>query len=314
MLEQLNAPRVVTDNRQWTRVAVPIFVLYVAVAIVVSPDLFLSNLRRCATSSLFWIVFVGIVIAPITAVIQDFRAPWTRLRRLFWSNGRRVATTFSLLVIGFAAFWTLKYHIPTMVPFYADPLLADIDDAIHFGPPWRLAHAVIPDGWMAAMVAMYFPAWLLQFYGGMTLAATHPVASVRRRYWICFTATYGGLGTLLAIAASSGGPIFYNELVGVDRFGQLPDRLRAYEASTPIFAVADRLYSSYTSGAISIIAGISAMPSIHVAVATLNALFSPASTGGPELSDGALSSSPCSSRCISDGTTPLMAMSPSPSC
>jgi membrane-associated phospholipid phosphatase len=96
---------------------------------------------------------------------------------------------------------------------------------------------------------------------------------MRSRYWLSFAATYAGLGTVLASAAASGGPIFYDRFVDSDRFADLLLLLKHNELSAYHFLIADRLYSAYASGAEDFFAGISAMPSIHVAVATLNALF-----------------------------------------
>ncbi len=177
------------------------------------------------------------------------------------------------MCIGMAAFWTVKFNIPHAVPFYADPALAEIDRTLHFGDPWRWVHSIMPAAAMPPMLVVYFPLWLLAFIGCIALAAFHPSDRLRSRYLLSFIATYAVLGTMLAALGASVGPIFYDQFLGEGRFADLILTLKQKPGASYHFFVADRLYAAYVSGAEDVFAGISAMPSIHVAVATLNALF-----------------------------------------
>ncbi|ASY62542.1 hypothetical protein SJ05684_c10850 [Sinorhizobium sojae CCBAU 05684] len=179
----------------------------------------------------------------------------------------------AVICVGMAAFWTVKFHIPLVVPFYADHALAETDRMIHFGDPWRLVHSIIPPIAMQPMLIVYFPLWLLEFIGCIALAAFHPSDRLRSRYLRSFAATYAVLGTLLAAVTASVGPIFYDQFFGEGRFAELVLTLKQNPDARYHFFVAERLYAAYVSGAEDIFAGISAMPSIHVAVASLNALF-----------------------------------------
>ncbi|GLS34081.1 PAP2 superfamily protein [Mesorhizobium albiziae] len=208
------------------------------------------------------------------AIVQHPAAPLTQLSGVIKRRGRGALGIALVMCIGMAAFWTLKFHIPHVVPFYADPALAEIDRALHFGDPWRWAHSIAPAAAMGPMLVVYFPLWLLEFFGCIALAAFHPSDRLRFTYLLSFTATYAGLGIVVATLGASVGPIFYDQFFpGEGRFAELIPTLKQSPASSYHFLVADRLYAAYASGAADIFAGISAMPSIHVAVATLNALF-----------------------------------------
>ncbi|MBS3648094.1 phosphatase PAP2 family protein [Pseudaminobacter sp. 19-2017] len=249
------------------------FAVYTLLGVATSPALYLRNLSAFAFQflpSAFVLGFVGLVGA---GLLKQPGAPLSFVAGVIRQRGSGVIATAAALCIGMAAFWTLKYHIPRFVPFYADPALADIDQILHFGDPWRWVHAAIPARWMSLMLIIYFPAWLLLFFGCTALAAFHPSSAIRSRYWMSFAAIYAGLGTALAAIGASVGPIFYDQFFGGHRFAELLSLLKQSEMSTYHFFIADKLYSAYLSGVEDFFAGISAMPSIHVAVATLNALF-----------------------------------------
>lgn len=77
----------------------------------------------------------------------------------------------------------------------------------------------------------------------------------------------------MRVVGSSAGPIFYDRLFDPDLFDDLTASLRSSGAGQAILRISDYLYSSYTSRQASIGTGISAMPSSHVAMVTLNALL-----------------------------------------
>jgi membrane-associated phospholipid phosphatase len=80
----------------------------------------------------------------------------------------------------------------------------------------------------------------------------------------------GLIGVCGQYLLSSGGPIFYDRILGTDRFPDLMERIRAH---APIaHAASDYLWQSFLAGDTSIGNGISAMPSMHVATTTWAAI------------------------------------------
>jgi membrane-associated phospholipid phosphatase len=90
---------------------------------------------------------------------------------------------------------------------------------------------------------------------------------------IAFAATMIFAGTFMAAAFSSAGPILFDRVHGASRFGDLISALNEIPQDRNILRISDYLFKSYAEGLVRAGTGISAFPSIHVAVAVLNALF-----------------------------------------
>jgi membrane-associated phospholipid phosphatase len=80
-------------------------------------------------------------------------------------------------------------------------------------------------------------------------------------------------GTALATLFSSVGPIFYENFVGEPRLAGLMANLREHPANESLFYHSDYLLRNYLDGETQLGTGISAMPSMHVAIVILNALY-----------------------------------------
>ena len=246
---------------------------YAILAFGLAPGLYMRNLSAFALQLLpaaLLLCAFGLVVA---AIVVRPAAPHTFLAGIVRRRGGGALRIAMGMCFGMAAFWTVKFEIPHFVSFYADRSLADVDRLLHFGDPWRWIHSVVPAAAMLPMLVIYFPAWLVCFFGCIALAAFHPSDSLRSRYLLSFAFVYAGLGNVLAALGASVGPIFYDQFVGEGRFAELVLALKDNQDAGYLFFVADRLHAAYASGAGDIFSGISAMPSIHVAVATLNALF-----------------------------------------
>lgn len=246
---------------------------YASAAFSLAPALYMRNLSAFALQFVPAALVLSASGILLFSIVSRPAAPLTQLAGIIRQRGSGALVIAAVMSIGMAAFWTVKFHIPNLVPFYADPVFAEIDRMLHFGDPWRWVHSIMPAAAMRPMLVAYFPLWLLAFIGCIALAAFHPNDRLRSRYLLSFAATYAVLGTVLAAFGASVGPIFYDRFLGESRFSELVLTLKQNEGASYHFFVADRLYAAYTSGAEDIFAGISAMPSIHVAVAALNALF-----------------------------------------
>jgi hypothetical protein len=199
---------------------------------------------------------------------------------LMWWLGRRtsrehltlvfIAAIFSVLLqVGFLLF---KSAIPILVPFYADPFLATMEHTIFLGhDAWQIAHAVTP-GWLAASFPLiYLTLWtVLAVAFPVVVAASDPDRLRVDRYFWLFLLSWIIVGNLLALAGSSVGPIFYDRLLGTDRFAELHVALaQSGFATGPIAQVQENLWRNLGG----LLSCISAFPSVHVAVACIAALY-----------------------------------------
>jgi PAP2 superfamily len=157
--------------------------------------------------------------------------------------------------------WT-KIMLPLTSPFWADPLLADIDHVIFRADPWKIAGALF--GWAAPIVDGAYVTWVLVKF--VTLAAVLAAAESRKKtqallsYFLILACT--ALGQYLL---SSGGPVFYERLGFGGRFEALP--IEPWVKVTTSY-----LWNDYLRAGGDIGTGISAMPSLHVAIALWFAL------------------------------------------
>ncbi len=185
-----------------------------------------------------------------------------------WANALFVAVGFALCL---AAFSTLKTTFPEVVPFWADKWLANADKSLYGHSPWRFAHAAVGRFWAGWLFNAYEYLWTLEWLCvPIALAFCASVRTQLRYYWaLALTFVIGGL--IVAAIFSSGGPIFYDRILGSTRFAELDAKLIGLANIGGAASFSDYLYSLYLSGHADLGSGISAMPSMHVAVACLNA-------------------------------------------
>ena len=78
----------------------------------------------------------------------------------------------------------------------------------------------------------------------------------------------------MAMLGSSVGPVFYDRLLGGDRFAELTVALQSSGMTqSAIGSIQEALWRRFETGGIDIGHGISAFPSTHVSVATIAAIY-----------------------------------------
>jgi membrane-associated phospholipid phosphatase len=187
-----------------------------------------------------------------------------QLRQIFLAGVSAI-----MLQMGFLLF---KSAIPQLVPFYADPFLAELDRALLFGhDAWQLADLISPDwlvGWFPAIYLVFW-SYLAYSFQVLIVASDHDDARVLRYSWL-FLLSWVVNGNLLALIGSSVGPIYYDLLLGTDRFAEMH---AAFEASGFSQGKIARLQMFLWEQSHDFYSYISAFPSVHVAVAGVAALY-----------------------------------------
>ncbi len=197
-----------------------------------------------------------------------------------------MALVFALMIaiaLLFSAFTSFKIMLAHIHPFAFDPLLAQLDRALHFGvAPWRITHALLPAARTSFIVNALYNAWLFIVWIFLFLHIFWLTGRDHRaRYLLAFVLCWIVVGSIAALAFSSAGPAFYGRIVeGPDLFAPLMNRLAAQDAvlsasgSAHLWALGtqDMLWRYYSGDTTGLGAGISAMPSMHVTMATLMAL------------------------------------------
>lgn len=212
-------------------------------------------------------VLALILLWAIKITVRQIDKPTITLVRLVYSNRSwilRSLLLFAIMLPTAQAFVALKVAIPSIVPFYADPYLAALDRMLFLGiDPWRFTHAIF--GLPATVVID----WVYASWGGVATAVMlwaafdrDPQFQIKAAFSLFLT--WAVLGNALAIALSSVGPIFYYDFYGATTFAplmeMLPESLILHDARNFLLESLGR--GNFGSG-------ISAAPSLHVAVTCL---------------------------------------------
>ncbi len=196
-------------------------------------------------------------------------------RRCLARLGPLVQVSLAVLAIQIG-FLFMKSAIPQLMPFWADPLFARADQLLLFGQDaWTIAHRMTPDALAAYFPAIYMPLWIIAASAlPIIVVATDPNPERIGRYVWLFLGVWVVVGNIAATLGSSVGPIYYDRLLDTARFADLHAALAATGLSDgPIGQLQARLWAA--KGDIGGIraSGISAFPSVHVAIAALTALY-----------------------------------------
>lgn len=229
--------------------------------------LFVGNLVQMAG-------FCG-VMAMLLLYLEAWRrmpaAPSRVFPAVLRERGGFVALGIMIFIIGSTAFTTYKVNIPNIIPFYADPFLAKIDRLVHGGEPWRDVY-VLPEQGAVIIDLFYTRVWPAALLVGYLAAFVLLQGRQFLRYAWAILFVYVGLGSVVALLASSVGPIFYVDFYApTPEFTRLKDAVLSNDALANVRFYTEYLLENYRSGGPAFGTGISAFPSVHVAVATLTA-------------------------------------------
>ena len=230
------------------------------------------------------IVFSGLILtvvfvaAMVRAALTDRRQPVRAVRRwaLAWAREKGMAAIISSLALPIliAVFLMGKNLIPVIYPFSWDPAFAELDRMLHGTAAWELLQPVLGQPAITRVISYLYSFWFLLLFGAWIAWALsdHPE---RMRFLLSFTLCWIVLGTGAATAFSSAGPVFYAEVTGDDQaFAGLMRYLGEVDrvAPLPSLRIRDLLWRGYVGGTDEVAMGISAMPSLHVAIVTLCAI------------------------------------------
>jgi len=214
--------------------------------------------------------------------------------RLLWSNRpagpaafllqtwrRRIADPAVLsrlpllaIAIVFMPFFSkMKSMIPLFNAFEWDPTFIAWDRALFLGhDAWEVLHPIFGYPLVTAAMAALYHAWLLLIYIGTLFFVFHPSASaVVRQYFLGFILIWTVIGGGLATALASVGPCFIGPIFGDPTFDAQMAYLHAANEQVPVLTlhVQDLLLQWHQDSQRGLGSGITAMPSMHVAMAFL---------------------------------------------
>lgn len=197
---------------------------------------------------------------PTRQLIQDVREHWPTL----------LCMTVMLLAVPetLEAASRFKKLIPQVQPFYLDPFLVELERSILGMDAWRLTHAILGPA-ATRLIDVIYGLWHLVNISLLCWICLSPNRRMQLQAGICYQLAWLGLGAALATAFSSVGPCFYEYFFGQDDFVPLMSRLEEIGGSEGLHSLTAMQYLLASAGTDALGGGISAMPSLHVAIATL---------------------------------------------
>lgn len=247
--------------------------LYVGLAAVSWPFRYFTLLRIYAQTFLIGIPMILSAGVIAGGILTDMMAPLRGTLRILRNGGLQTAAIVLGYLLFLTAFTTFKIAIPEIVPFYADPLLASIDRTIFGADAWFFSHLMVNRPMLLFLAFQYEVTWKVMWFAMFVFVGLWSDRKRGARYLLAHALMLIICGTVLATALSSVGPIFYDRIYGGDRFADLAATMRSLGDATDTWQTSNYLFLAYRSGQLYLGSGISAMPSIHVAVTALNAFF-----------------------------------------
>lgn len=191
----------------------------------------------------------------------------THRHRALWALPLMLAA--SLFMPTFSA---MKSAIPLFNEYTWDQAFVGLDALIHGQDPWLWMQPVLGFPIITALLAVIYHLWLLLIYVGSVYFAFYVSdKTLVLRYFLSFFLIWCILGVVLATSLASVGPVFLEPIVGNDRFLAQVRYLAEANETVPIMVlpVQEALLAGYESGNHGLGGGITAMPSMHVALACL---------------------------------------------
>lgn len=218
-----------------------------------------------------WLALVEKDAAPLGAFLASFANFFGDTQRI--ANGMNGFAAVAVFSCGFSV---LKGAISILSPFAWDRALSNADRLLAFGRApyerlWWLA-----DSHLAVTIFNFvYNFWFFLLLGMVfAIAFARRDSALRHRFLATFMLIWAIGGFFVAMGFSSAGPCYFARLDLGNDYRPLMDALAAAARDYPVWALGtqDLLWQGYlnpSSGSV----GISAFPSMHVATATLLALY-----------------------------------------
>ncbi len=181
-----------------------------------------------------------------------------------------------IIAVLISTFWAFKRAIPLFHPYSLDPLFMHLDAAVHLGrQPWTLLQPLFGSPEATLVIDKLYYLWFPSISIFIAWQGWYGNREARLQFLLSYALAWILLGTLMATILSSAGPCYYGGVAAQPNpFAPLMAGLYAIDSVTPLRAlrVQEWLWNGYLG--LGHFQGISAMPSMHVALPVLYALVS----------------------------------------
>lgn len=175
---------------------------------------------------------------------------------------------FANIAIFYGIFTSFKRMLSDLRTFSFDEKLAQVDRFIHGSDPWLILGYSEP--FTRAIQFFYLQGWLICLVLFTFYVVVFQPRALVCRFITTFYITWIFLGNVVAGVFMSAGPAYFKAVTGSERFEPLLDQFEfSFGMASSSVNVQDRLWEDYMLDLGLLGSGISAFPSLHVAMATL---------------------------------------------
>lgn len=197
----------------------------------------------------------------LAMAVAGVRDPLARIREAATHDWRRAALLVAcvfLAGVNMTTFMWTKPLLNYLVPFWADPLLADIDRALFLGhDPWTLLTSLNS----GPMAIFYHRGWFAMMVVTLIAVLSAPPSPEKSALMLTYFVLWSVVGPVIHSLLPAAGPIFFADMGYGDRFAGLHNVSETRAAATYLWTI--YAHEGFGPGS-----GISAMPSLHIATTT----------------------------------------------
>jgi uncharacterized membrane protein YuzA (DUF378 family) len=168
-----------------------------------------------------------------------------------------------LVGVSSSLFMALKIAIPSLVPFWLDKPLAAAEAGLFGVEPYQLLDSLF--GRATVLVDRVYGLWVPVQIIVLFSVMIAPASRAKTRALTANAAAWFLLGVVAATMLSSAGPIFFDRAFSGTHFAALHQILESHGASM-VLSTADAMWLARFSDHPGLVAGISAVPSMHIAI------------------------------------------------
>jgi hypothetical protein len=230
----------------------------------------------CVSSLVVGLIFEA---RPFGAERAGFVRAWQTIKRRHFKpeSIAGFALVYLLIPPFLSTVTSIKQAYTLLHPFRFDEVFMRMDRFLHVGHhPWELVQPIVGYPSITFALDLLYMLWFPLLFGIVIWMAFSTRRRLRAQFFLCLCLVWILLGNLAAAIFSSAGPCYYARVVRghKDVFAPLMRYLHSLSPQRFIWATQNqqKLWQAQVKGDHLTFGGISAMPSVHVAVAMLFAL------------------------------------------
>lgn len=246
-------------DREWLVPSIVLTLLAGAIGIMMIPNY--SGVMPAVAMLPLWMLaaaILGSIYSLVAMMLAREESPFARIGRFFgaeWRTPALLTCGMFLAGLNMTTFMWIKPLLNYHVPFWADPLLADLDYAMFLGrDPWTLLTGL--NNTPAAI--FYHRGWFALMIVTLVAVLSARPSPEKSALMLTYFLLWSLVGPIIHILLPAAGPVFFAQLGYGDRFSEL-------QSVTETRDLATYLWKVYSGEGFAPGSGISAMPSLHIA-------------------------------------------------